>query len=121
MRFCSVLFGDMVGQVMDYLCDDAPMAWHQKVGRNYPNQGGDLEPVRFFPMGYLGIGDVRNVCNRAQVIALAPSGWKIPMTSRTNALSLSDPRLQRKSSLPLSSLTCQEMYFLNRFARVDPC
>eukprot|EP00435_Cladocopium_sp_Y103_P026007 s2272_g6.t1 len=39
MRLCSVLFGDMVGQVMDYLCDDAPMAWHQKVGRNYPNQG----------------------------------------------------------------------------------
>ena len=42
MRLCSVLFGDMVGQVMDYLCDDAPMAWHQKVGRNHPNQGGDL-------------------------------------------------------------------------------
>lgn len=39
MRLCSVLFGDIVGQVMDYLCDDAPMAWHQKVGRNYPDQG----------------------------------------------------------------------------------
>lgn len=42
VRLCSVLFGDMVGQVMDYLYGDAtstPMAWHQKVGRNYPQKG----------------------------------------------------------------------------------
>jgi len=39
MRLWSVLFGDMMGQVMDYLCGSTPMTWHQKVGRNYPQQG----------------------------------------------------------------------------------
>ena len=41
VRLCSVLFGDMVGQVMDYLYGDTTStpAWHQKVGRDYPQKG----------------------------------------------------------------------------------
>lgn len=40
MKLCSVLFGDMAGQVMDYLFrDSAPVPWHQKIRRNYPRTG----------------------------------------------------------------------------------
>ncbi|CAK9046959.1 Uncharacterized protein SCF082_LOCUS26365 [Durusdinium trenchii] len=40
VRLCSVLFGDMAGQVMNYFFRDAePVAWHQEVRRNYPKAG----------------------------------------------------------------------------------
>ena len=39
VKLCSVLFGDMAGQVMNYFFPGESAAWHQKIRRNYPSIG----------------------------------------------------------------------------------